>query len=71
MNVEHLWNDNDGEKTDVLGENPLPSPIFYHNFHKFTDLRSNTCFPRERPATNLMSHGTPKILQNIPDTSNI
>ena len=60
-----------GKKTDVLGENPVPPPIFYYNFHKFTGLRSNACLPRERPATNLMSHGTPKILQNVPNTSNI
>jgi len=28
MNVEHLWNDNDGERTDVLGEKPCSTADF-------------------------------------------
>ena len=71
MHVGHLWNDTDGGKTDVLGENSVPPPIFCHSFHKFTGLRSNTCLSRERPAAKLMSHDTPKIPENIPNNSKI
>ena len=33
MCTEHLCNFNDREKTETLGESPVPLPLCHHKFH--------------------------------------
>ena len=57
INMEHWWNDNDGE---ILRTRKKPCPSATSSTTNLTcsDLKSKQGLSSERPGTNHLSHGT-------------
>ena len=52
---ERWWNDTERAKTDVLGGNPVPVPLFSTTNLTWTELRSNLALRGESQAKALAS----------------
>jgi hypothetical protein len=56
--MEHRWNEIDREKTEVLGEKPVPVPLGLPEIPHGLTPGSKPSLCGGRPATNRLSHGT-------------
>ena len=58
VSMEHTWNDTDGEKTEVLGENPVPLPLRPPQIPRELTWDPNPVVWYYRRMTYPLSHGT-------------
>jgi len=64
MNMEHWWNDNDGEKQRCSERNLLQCHFVHHNLTS-SGLEPNPDIRGEIPTTNRRTHGTATDDYNI------
>jgi len=58
MSMERWWNDTDRGKPKVLGENPVPVPLFPLQISKGVTADVSWGLRLKMLATNHLSHGT-------------